>query len=511
MALGSRLEQRQSHALVMTPQLQQAIKLLQLSNLELAEYVEQELERNVLLENEAAEPAQAGESEPTEPQTPLETDNLLGSGALAEGEGGIDTEYDNMWGEDSAADAAPEAVLAPLSSGTSSGANLPEGSDAGERTPARPQTLREYLLAQFGTECFEAVDRMIGAYIIEHLDEAGYLREPLADIAGRLGADLDRVEPVLARVQQLEPTGVAARSLGECLALQLAERDRLDPAMRRLIENLDLLAARDYPGLMRLCGVDAEDLKQMISEIRALDPRPGLSFETPEIETIVPDVYVRQTAKGGFAIELNSDTLPRVLVNSRYYAEVSRGADKKTREFLSEQLQSANWLVRSLQQRATTILKVATEIVRQQDGFFRQGVRHLKPLVLRDIANAIGMHESTVSRVTNNKFMHCPRGIFELKYFFTSSIANAGGGDAHSAESVRDRIKDLVEAEGADILSDDQIVRILHRDGVEIARRTVAKYRESLRIPSSVQRRRDKSAGVAWAGLDSASRVQPTT
>jgi RNA polymerase sigma-54 factor len=302
-----------------------------------------------------------------------------------------------------------------------------------------------------------------------------------------------RVEATLKLMQDFDPPGIMARNLAECLALQLADRDRLDPAMRALIDNLPLLASRDAPALMKLCGVDAEDLAGMVAEIKALNPKPGLAFDQVEAEPVIPDVLVRPQA-GGFAIELNSDTLPRVLVNNRYYAEVLGSAKRKSdKDYLTDRYQQANWLVKALHQRATTILKVATEIVRQQEGFFRHGVQHLRPLVLRDIALAIEMHESTVSRVTSNKYMATPRGIYELKYFFTSSIAATGGGEALSAEAVRFRIKALIEAETASVLSDDRIVEILLAEGVDIARRTVAKYREAMRIPSSVQRRRERT------------------
>jgi len=306
------------------------------------------------------------------------------------------------------------------------------------------------------------------------------------------------VEQVLLRLQRLDPPGVFARDLAECLALQLRERNRLDPAMAKLLANLPLLASRNIAELTRLCGVDAEDIQAMLGEIRALDPKPGLAFDPVLADPIVPDVLMRTDGAGGWIVELNQDALPRVLVNNVYYAQVSRGAKSKTdKEYLSERFQAANWLVKALHQRATTILKVSRELVRQQDGFFRHGIQHLRPLVLRDIAQAISMHESTVSRVTSNKYMATPRGIFELKYFFTSSIAATDGAAALSAESVRFRIKSLIDAEPKDaVLSDDRIVDILVKDGVDIARRTVAKYREAMRIPSSVQRRREKALGL---------------
>ncbi len=309
-----------------------------------------------------------------------------------------------------------------------------------------------------------------------------------------LGCEPARVEAVLARLQQFDPAGVFARSLPECLALQLRDRNRLDPAMQALLDNLPLLAARNIPALLRICRVDAEDMAEMIAEIKSLDPRPGLAFDPPLAQTVVPDILMRAQQDGGWIVELNSETLPRVLVNNSYYVRVSRATRSKAeRDYLSERLQAANWMVKSLHQRATTILKVAAEIVRQQDAFFRRGVQSLRPLILRDIAEAIGMHESTISRVTSNKHMATPRGLYELKYFFTSSIPDASGGSAHSAEAVRHRIRRLIDGEpAAETLSDERIVELLQRQGVDIARRTVAKYREAMRIPSSVQRRREK-------------------
>jgi RNA polymerase sigma-54 factor len=304
---------------------------------------------------------------------------------------------------------------------------------------------------------------------------------------------------VLAILQTLDPPGVCARNLTECLAIQLRDRDRFDPAMRTLVQHLDLLAKRDLAALRRLCGVDDEDLADMIAEIRNLNPKPGLAFGSTLVQPIVPDVYVRAAPDGSWQVELNSDTLPKVLISQRYYAQVSKTTrNDKDKTYIAECLQTATWLVRALDQRAKTILKVSSEIVRQQDGFFTKGVQHLRPLNLKTVADAISMHESTVSRVTANKYMATSRGIFELKYFFTSSIAASDGGEAHSAEAVRDRIRHLIDAEtAADVLSDDTIVDKLREAGIEIARRTVAKYREAMRIPSSVQRRREKQAAAS--------------
>jgi RNA polymerase sigma-54 factor len=340
------------------------------------------------------------------------------------------------------------------------------------------------------------MQRMIGQYLIDLVDEAGYLPPDLAQAADRLGASPADVEMVLGTLQTFDPPGVCARNLSECLAIQLREQNRYDPAMQALVEHLDLLAKRDIGSLRKLCGVDDDDLADMIGEIRRLNPKPGLKFGSARTQTVVPDVYVRPGPDGGWHVELNSDTLPKVLVNQVYYSELSKTIRKDgDKSYFTDCLQNATWLVRALDQRARTILKVATEIVRQQDGFFTQGVAHLRPLNLKAVADAIQMHESTVSRVTANKYMATNRGIFELKYFFTASIASADGGEAHSAEAVRHHIRQLIDGESAGaILSDDTIVERLREAGIDIARRTVAKYREAMRIPSSVQRRRDKQS-----------------
>jgi RNA polymerase sigma-54 factor len=474
MALAMRLDLRQTQALVMTPQLQQAIKLLQFSNLELAQFVESEMETNPLLDRDEA----GDESGPEAPAPEIGEDTETAIAAAGvEGDGRLD------FGGDPAAWRSAKPRLGPTE-------DLP-GLD---QTLSRPTTLREHLLAQLAVDIADPTDRIVGAELIEMVDEAGYIAGSLDELAVRLACPVARIVPVLARLQQFDPPGICARTLKECLALQLQDRDRLDPAMQALLDHLPMLASRDAGALMRVCGVDAEDLADMVAELRALDPKPGLAFDTVLASPVVPDVLLRALPDGSWAIELNSDTLPRVLVNRRYYAEISGSARAKSeREYIAERLQQANWLVKALHQRATTILKVSREIVRQQEGFFRHGVQHLKPLVLRDIATEIGMHESTVSRVTSNKYIASPRGIFELKYFFTASVASTGGGDALSAEAVRFRIKALIEAERQAILSDDRIVELLHGEGIAIARRTVAKYREAMHIPSSVRRRRSHS------------------
>ena len=513
MALSQRLEFRQSQALVMTPQLMQAIKLLQLSSLDLAAYVEGELERNPLLER-------AGNDDDPPPPG-AEPDNgardAEGDGASAPDWSGeefetsrsameqnLGTELENVFpddgGEKSAADLPPPANTDWSGSGTGSGTGGAEdGSYNLEAFVSAEISLADHLAEQMALAVTDPVDRMIGQYLVDMVDEAGYLSGDLDGVAEKLGAPRAAVEAVLKVMQTFDPPGVCARSLTECLALQLKERDRFDPAIQALVEHLELLAKRDLPALRRICGVNDEDLADMIAEIRSLNPKPGLAYGSTMVQPIVPDVFVRAAPDGSWQIELNSDTLPKVLISQRYFTKVSKTTrNDKDKAYIADCLQTATWLVRALDQRAKTILKVSSEIVRQQDGFFAKGVQHLRPLNLKTVADAIGMHESTVSRVTANKYMATNRGIFELKYFFTSSIASADGGEAHSAESVRHRIRQLIDGEvAADVLSDDTIVEKLRGSGIDIARRTVAKYREAMRIPSSVQRRREKQAALS--------------
>ncbi len=482
----------------MTPQLQQAIKLLQMNNIELDSFVEQELERNPLLVRE--EPPADGPEDAPPPQSSdglAAVDTVAGDDRVGESRDAMDVDVDNQFadfGSDAAGTAPAGSDTAFESWGGGGATDFSDPTGDLERTLAETETLRDHLVAQIAFDITDPEDRLIAFRMLDHLDECGYLAIDPHALADALGCGADRVEAVLSKVQQFHPAGIFARSLSECLALQLRERNRLDPAMQALLDNLDMLARRDTPGLLAICGVGAEDLAEMVAEIRALDPKPALAFNTENLQPVSPDILMRPGPDGGWLLELNSDTLPRVLVNNTYHAEIlALGADRETRRFLSENLHAANWLVKALHQRATTVLKVASEIVRQQHGFFARGVGDLKPLILRDIAEAIEMHESTISRVTSNKFIATPRGLFELKYFFTTAIAAADGGSAHSSEAVRQRIKALIDAEEPRrVLSDDKIVELLRNEGIDIARRTVAKYREGMRIPSSVQRRRDK-------------------
>jgi RNA polymerase sigma-54 factor len=496
MALGPRLDLRQSQSLVMTPQLQQAIKLLALSNLEVETFIAEEIEKNPLLE------AGAAEAEPA-PEPAADSEEFDAEPALPEIDaGGGDAALDiDQNSEDFHQDSAADAMQGPSGglglNDIGGGGGYEDGPDfdsfEGERL-----SLHDHLKRQAG-EVLSGADLIVAHHLIEQIEETGYLLVPLLDVAQRLGLPCQEVERVLAVIQTFDPAGIGARSLAECLALQARDANRYDPAMARLIDNLDYLAKGNVGALKRICGVDDEDMADMIRELRAYDPKPGCRFTASErVDSIVPDVFVTRRG-GGWGVELNSATLPRLLVNRSYYNELSSGPqDRQSKAWLNECLQSANWLMKALDQRARTIVKVASEIVTHQEGFFRHGVAHLKPLTLRAIAETVGMHESTISRVTSNKYLACDRGLYELKYFFRSGIQSNDGGDAASSEAVKSRIKALIAVEDSDrILSDDQLVEMLRGEGFDIARRTVAKYREAIGLGSSVQRRRQKAIGRA--------------
>ncbi len=488
MSLAPRLDIRQSQSLVMTPQLQQAIKLLALSNLEIEGFIAEEVEKNPLLE--AAQTDEVIRPERVEREEPAGADALIGGTATADP---IDVDYaTESHQQDSVADGGGGFDGALSMTGGSGGSGL-GGEDLDfDSFAERDGTLADHLLAQAGA-VIDGADWFIAQHLIDQIDEAGYLTVPLLDLANRLGTSLSRVEHVLSLIQTLDPTGVGARDLAECIALQAREADRYDPCMARLIDNLDLLARGELTRLKRMCGVDDEDMADMIRELRGYDPKPGCRYGGEPALVVTPDLFVQKT-KAGWGIELNAATLPRVLVNRRYYHELSHGPqDKASKAWLSDALASANWLIKALDQRQRTIIKVAAEIVKQQEAFFLKGVAHLKPMTLARVADAIEMHESTVSRVTSNKYLSCARGVFELKYFFTSAIQAADGGDAVSAEAVKSAIRALIANEGTKILSDDTLVELLQAKGFDIARRTVAKYREAMGIGSSVQRRRART------------------
>ncbi len=463
---SQRLDLRQSQNLVMTPQLQQAIKLLQLNNIEIAEFIEEEMAQNPLLEKKEIDPKDSNEAaEARDDKIEKTSEDFDAGSAMADVGSGGNTSFDKL-------------------------------DNAFENSISKPETLRDHLVEQLHV-CFnEPRDQMIAALLIDQLDEAGYLRKTTEELIEKFGCSEDRLARILTAMKQFDPTGIFAYNLEECLALQLEEQGKLDTPTKKLLDNLKLLADHDHKKLAQKCDVNETYLQDIISDIKSLNPKPAGDFDHIVVQTAIPDVLMRKLPKnlgGGWRVELNTDTLPKVLVNNTYYKEVAKTAtQKKDKEYLSNQLSSANWLVRSLDQRAQTVLKVAAEIVEQQDAFFNYGIEFLKPLTLKDIAEEIDMHESTVSRVTNNKYIGTPRGIFELKYFFSTALISKDG-TTHSAESIRARVQTLTEEEDPKaILSDDKIVSLLKGEGIDIARRTVAKYRESLRIPSSVQRRKEK-------------------
>jgi RNA polymerase sigma-54 factor len=496
MAISARLEIRQGQQLVMTPQLQQAIRLLQLSNLELSAFVEAELERNPLLEREETDDGGGREDGPADGEAAASGDDDDAWLDLKENDAGsaadLDTDFENVYADSSVSDLGPD--LTGSWSNVRQRTNGFDGDADLEAYVSSDLSLKDHLIEQVQMVVTNPIDAAIGRYIIDLVDDAGYLPSDFDELGEKLGTTQDHVVKVLEMLQSGDPAGLPARNLAECLALQLKERNRYDPIIAALLENLHLLAAHNLAALKKAVGVDMNELAEMIAELKGLDPKPGLRYGATPIQPVVPDVIVRAAKDGHWLVELNTDTLPRVLVDRSYYTMVSKHArSSNDKDYLQDCLQTANWLVKSLDQRARTILRVSEEIVRQQDAFFMHGVQHLRPLNLKTVAEAISMHESTISRVTSNKYMATPRGILELKFFFSSAISASDDGDAHSSEAVRHRIRAMIDAETSKtVLSDDKIVDRLKGEGIEIARRTVAKYREAMRIPSSVQRRREK-------------------
>ncbi|ADM09338.1 DNA-directed RNA polymerase subunit N [Parvularcula bermudensis HTCC2503] len=474
MKQSPKLEIRQGQQLIMTPQLQQAIKLLQLTNLELAEFVEEQLEENPFLERD--ERADIGDAD-REPSASRDEEMARATDHFE-----APTQADDTPGEAGAGDW----------SGVSGRSGIADGEFDAVQNAEVQIGLHDHLTHQLHLSTTDEVTLLVGAHLIDLIDDGGYLREETEVIALRLGIDRPFVEKTLSLIQTFDPSGVGARSLQECLRLQLRDLGELDERISLFIDNLDLLAAHKLPALRRAVRINEEELKALIATIRKLDPKPGLAFGGEAVQLVIPDVHVTEASDGGWKVELNAETLPKVIANERYFSRLS-SADNgaETRSFLNEHMATANWLVKSLDQRARTILRVATEIVKYQDEFLVRGIRYLRPLNLKTIAEKIEMHESTVSRVTSNKYISTPRGTFEMKYFFTPSISSKDGDVAYSAESVRHRIRELIEAEDpTNPLSDDRLVTLLAGEDFDIARRTVAKYREALGLPSSVKRRR---------------------
>lgn len=512
MTITPRIELRTGQSLIMTPQMQQAIKLLQLSNVELKEFVETELIENPLLDrdegkenlDENMEREHGGEDEglaenidtehlEVESEKDFVSNNV--EQKLQENEvSSLDVDdFGNVWDVE---DTFQNKNISPnsLSDRSNQINNFTEYPYSIEQTIKQEISLREHILNQIQLEIKDHTDRKIAIFLTSYLDENGRISEDLSELGSQIGCDEKKIETILLTLQEFDPAGIFARTLSECWAIQLRDKDRLDPAMETLLNNIELLKVHDYKQLSQLCKVSVEDIRDMISEIWSLNHNPVELFNDPIIQPVAVDVLMRQTGNKNFVVELNSSELPKVLFNNDYYVEICQNLKtSEEKKYVAEKYQCANWLIKSLHQRATTILKVATAIVLKQNAFFEHGIEHLIPLALKDIAEDVEMHESTISRVTTNKYIDTPRGIFELKYFFSSALDSVDGDNSLSSEAVKHQIKKLIENENMDsILSDDKLVNILHSNGVQIARRTIAKYRESMKIPSSVDRRRAK-------------------
>lgn len=470
------LQLRLSQQLAMTPQLQQAIRLLQLSTLELQQELQQALESNPLLEQ--IDTHEEIDTRETQDSETLDTADALEQKEMPE-ELPLDASWDTIY-------------TAGTPSGTSGGYiddELPVYQ--GETT----QTLQDYLMWQVELTPFSDTDRAIATSIVDAVDDTGYLTVPLEDILESMGdeeIDIDEVEAVLKRIQRFDPVGVAAKDLRDCLLIQLSQFDKTTPWLEeaRLIisDHLDLLANHDFRTLMRVTRLKEDVLKEAVNLIQSLDPRPGQSIQTGEPEYVIPDVLVRKH-NGHWTVELNSDSIPRLQINQHYASMCNNARNDGDSQFIRSNLQDAKWLIKSLESRNDTLLRVSRCIVEQQQAFFEQGEEYMKPMVLADIAQAVEMHESTISRVTTQKYLHSPRGIFELKYFFSSHVNTEGGGEA-SSTAIRALVKKLIAAENpAKPLSDSKLTSLLSEQGIMVARRTVAKYRESLSIPPSNQRK----------------------
>jgi RNA polymerase sigma-54 factor len=496
MTISQSLTLKQSQSLVMTPQLQQAIKLLQYSSAELNEFIEDQLLQNPLLDGDTknSDEAPFGESDAPSSADSLDTQSATTLNDMLEtfshaNESPLDTDHDTLF---NGSNDTPFADREPWKESSRNSFDGDE-TDFTERY-SRTETLREHVEQQICLLFADAQERLIALYLADLLDEAGYFRAELAPLAEQLGCTEATLEKTLQRLKACDPAGVFAKDLKECLALQLIDKNRFDPAMETLLNNMEMLAYGDLSKLRKLCGVTEEDFRDMIREIKALNPKPAVGFNNTEAETLIADVLMHPSKNGGWVLELSADNLPRVLVNTHYFTTVQAQSGKKDKEYLAQCYQSANWLVKALHQRATTILKVSAEIVEQQQLFFRHGIHYLKPMVLREIAAATGLHESTISRVTSNKYINTPRGIFELKYFFSAGLGSDTGD--MSALAVKHRLKALIDSETAqNILSDDELMVLLDKEGIRVARRTLAKYREAMGIPSSVERRRLKRRG----------------
>ncbi len=515
MALTPRLDIKQSQSLVLTPQLQQAIKMLQLSSAELVEFVAEEVAQNPLLEYDERSDGEDRRAANNEPEVPTKRENQATdepqvktaddflqepTPVSTQSDAPLDTDYSELYEDNSFSDnigATPTQNLGLNGSNmiTGGAGNFDFTESSAEQKQSGAVSLKSHLEEQLVLLQAETYEKVIIQYLIGLMDEAGYINEETSLIAERCGCSVEDIDRIFEIAQTMEPVGVFARSLGECLKIQQIQADRYDPAMAAFLDNLEMLGERKFSDLRRLCKVSKEDFLDMVEEIKALNPKPGLEYGEEIVYTVVPDVYVKKTAKGKWFVELNSESLPKVLMNNRYLNEIGDQTTKKEdKDYIDECVAKANWLVKALDQRARTILKVSSELVRLQRKFLDEGIQYLAPINLKTIAEAIEMHESTVSRVTANKYIATPRGIFEMKFFFTNAIGSLDSDNQYSSKSIKYKIKQLIDDEDPKkILSDDKIVEMIRAEGIDIARRTVAKYRESLEIPSSIIRRRMKN------------------
>lgn len=485
---SQRLELRTGQSLILTPQLQQSLKILQLSSLDLNSYIAEELEKNPLLISEDEEKTEAQEASDEKPENIDRPENLFEAR-------GQEPEIDmqNVWSEEQNSKAGEKDFYNFSGNAAGQKGFYENGYDIFESSLSKEQTIREHILEQINLDLIGPPQRIIALHLLDMLDDAGYISADFTPLAASLSCAVSQIEEVLQDLQKCDPAGIFARSLSECLELQLKDKDRFDPAMKLLLANLDLLAKNDLAKLKKTCDVSGEDLSEMIAELKALNPKPASNFSNEMVQAVQADVFVRKN-NNIWHIELNSDLLPKLLVNKKYYSEISlKTNDVAQKKYLSDRLSTANWLIKTLNNRAETILKVVTELVTKQHEFFERGIMHLKPMTMREIAEKIGMHESTVSRVVSNKFVQTSFGLYELKYFFTSSISNSSITEDQgnfSSQTVKHLIKQLIDSEGINICSDDKLAELLHAKGIDVARRTIAKYREELKIPTSSIRKR---------------------
>jgi RNA polymerase sigma-54 factor len=504
-SINQSLQQRQSQQLVMTPQLQLSLKILQFNSLELNEFVENELQNNPLLEAEAKEERDnsdddfsvessennAENSEGDERETHEDFDNPKDNSEL------LDTGADDSWNTSESSSLEPSGDSLYYEDAKNNTSYEP--TDAGsiiEKTYSEAESLRDFLNQQIDVDFYNLERKLIAYHLVDMLDKNGFLssetlEDDLDNLAKNLGTSRDVIDDVIEDLKGFEPVGVFARNLKDCLKIQLEAQDRLDPSMEKFIDNLELLAKGEIAKLAKICDVDKDEIEYLTKEVKQLNPRPASGFENIQVETKQIDIFLRKE-KGKWTIELNNEVMPKVLLNKKYYQEVkAKSKDENSKKYLNEQFASANWLIRAITQRAETMMKVTNELVLEQSEFFENGINYLRPMIMRDIAEKVGVHESTVGRVVNGKYISTPRGVFELKFFFTSSIGNSTGGSDYSSQTVKHQIKELIEQEEK-ILSDEDIAQILKSRGIDCARRTVAKYREAQNIPTSAERKRSR-------------------